>query len=113
MARRRLIGTLTATGMLIALVSPVQHASTQTAQGDLGTQAGVSIAEAEAPPGTETLVVQWVKVAAPSLGVMLAAVARPRGPGPFPTVVLLHAASASGKRGVFWSPWRSRQPSGS
>jgi dienelactone hydrolase len=90
MARLRLIGTLTATGMLIALVSPVQHASTQTAQGDLGTHAGASIAEAEAPPGTETLVVQWVKVAAPSLGVMLAAVARPRGPGPFPTVVLLH-----------------------
>jgi dipeptidyl aminopeptidase/acylaminoacyl peptidase len=90
MARLRLIGTLTATGMLIALVSSVQHASTQTAQGGLGTLAGVSIAEAEAPAGTETLVVQWVKVSAPSLGVMLAAVARPRGPGPFPTVVLLH-----------------------
>jgi dipeptidyl aminopeptidase/acylaminoacyl peptidase len=83
MVRLKLAATLAATGMLIVLVCPIQHASTQTTQGDL-------IAEAEAPPGTETLAVQWVKVSAPNLGVMLAAVARPRGVGPFPTIVLLH-----------------------
>jgi dipeptidyl aminopeptidase/acylaminoacyl peptidase len=90
MVRLKLGTTLTAIGMLIALVCLVQHASTQTTQGGPGTPTGVSIAEAEAPPGTETLAVQWVKVAAPSLGVMLVAVARPRGTGPFPTIVLLH-----------------------
>jgi len=84
------LSALTAIGILIAVVCPVQHASTQTTQGGLGTPAEVSIAETEAPPGTETLAVQWVKVAVPSLGAMLAAVARPRGAGPFPTIVLLH-----------------------
>jgi hypothetical protein len=78
MVRLKLVAPLAAIGMLIALVCPVQHASTQTTQGGTGTPTGVSIAEAEPPPGTETLAVQWVKVAAPNLGVMLAAVARPR-----------------------------------
>ena len=90
MVRLKLPATLTAIGMLIALVCPVEQASTQTTQGSPGIPMEVSIAEAEAPPGTETLAVQWVKVSAPSLGVMLAAVARPRGAGPFPTIVLLH-----------------------
>jgi dipeptidyl aminopeptidase/acylaminoacyl peptidase len=90
MSATKLAATLITTVMFIALVSSVQQASTQTAQGDLGPLAGVSITETEAPAGTETLGVQWVKVGAPGLGVMLAAVARPRGPGPFPTVVLLH-----------------------
>jgi dienelactone hydrolase len=84
------VAKLTAAGLLIALASPVPQASTQTTQGDLGSQPAVSIAAA--PPGTETLAVQWVKVAAPGLGVMPAAVARPRGAGPFPTVVLLHGS---------------------
>jgi TolB protein len=48
------------------------------------------VSAAEAPAGTETLAVQWVKVAAPGVGVMLAAVARPQGKGPFPVVLLLH-----------------------
>src|SRR5262245_36663336 len=90
MVRLKLVAPVAAIGMLIALVCPVQHASTQTTQGGSGTPTGISIAEAEAPPGTETLAVQWVKVAAPNLGVVLAAVARPRGAGPFPTVILLH-----------------------
>ena len=90
MVRLKLAATLAATGMLIVLVGPVQHASTQTTQGGPGRPTGISIAAAEAPPGTETLAVQWVKVVAPSLGDMLAAVARPRGPGPFPIVILLH-----------------------
>lgn len=90
MVRLKLGATLTAIGMLIALVYPVQHVSTQTSQSAPGTPTGFSIVETQAPPGTEALAAQWVKVAAPSLGVMLAAVARPRGAGPFPTIVLLH-----------------------
>jgi len=82
--------TLAAIGMLIALVYPVPHASTQTSQGGPGTPTVFSMVEAPAPPGTEALAAQWVNVAAPGLGVMLAAVARPRGAGPFPTIVLLH-----------------------
>jgi dienelactone hydrolase len=45
-----------------------------------------------APPGTETQAVQWVQVELPDGASMLAAVARPLGPGPFPTVVLLHGS---------------------
>lgn len=88
--RLKLAAMFAATGILIALVCPVQRASAQTTQGGLGTPAGVSMSEVEAPPGTETLAVQWVKIAAPGLGLMLAAVARPSGAGPFSTIVLLH-----------------------
>ena len=63
---------------------------TQTTQGGLGTSPIVSVAGA--PPGTETLAVQWVQVAVPDMGVMLAAVTRPSGAGPFPTVLLLHGS---------------------
>src|SRR5580765_1494980 len=81
---------IAAIGMLIALVSPTGPASSQTGQGGLGAPPVVS--RADPPPGTEALTVQWLKVAAPGLGVMLAAVARPRGAGPFPTIVLLHGS---------------------
>jgi len=90
MVRLKLAALLTATAVLIALVYPIQRASTQTTQGGLRTPMGVSISQAEAPPGAESLAVQWVKVVVPGLGVMLAAVARPSGAGPFPTIVLLH-----------------------
>ena len=80
----------TAAGMLIALASPIGQASAQTTQGGVGTPPVVSIADA--PPGTEILAVQWVKVTVPGMGVMLAAVARPGGAGPFPAVVLLHGS---------------------
>ena len=76
-----------AVGMLLALASP---ASSQPVQGGLGVPPVVS--SADSPPGAEALTVQWVKVAVPGLGVMPAAVARPRGAGPFPTVVLLHGS---------------------
>ena len=42
------------------------------------------------PTGTEKLAVQWMKASAPGQGVMLFAVARPGGAGPFPAVLLLH-----------------------
>ena len=50
------------------------------------------VSAAGAPAGAEMLPVQWVKIAAPGIGVMLAAVARPAGSGPFPAVVLLHGS---------------------
>ena len=48
------------------------------------------VSSVDAPAGTETLAVQWVKVSVPGVGVMLAAIARPSGRGPFPSVILLH-----------------------
>lgn len=82
------VAKLAAAGMLIGTASPGLPASTGTTQG--GAPPVVTIAEA--PPGAETFAVRWVKVAAPGLGDMVAAVARPRGAGPFPTVVLLHGS---------------------
>jgi dienelactone hydrolase len=40
----------------------------------------------------ETQAVQWVKIAAPGVGVMLAAVARPQGAGPSPAIIILHGS---------------------
>lgn len=82
------VATLTTAGTLVALVSPAWQDSTQTTRSGLGKPPVVSAAAA--PAGTETLAVQWVKVTAPGLGVMLAAIARPPGAGPFPTVLVLH-----------------------
>ena len=48
------------------------------------------VSAARAPAETESLAAQWIQIAAPGVGVMLAAVARPSGAGPFPTVLLLH-----------------------
>jgi dienelactone hydrolase len=45
---------------------------------------------AEPPPHTASLHVQWIKVAVPNEGTMLAAVAKPAGVGPFPAVLILH-----------------------
>src|SRR5262249_25682751 len=84
------IARATVSGMLIALASPTWEASTQTTQGGPSAKPQVSIADA--PPGTDVLAVQWVHVSTPGLGVMPMAVARPRGTGPFPTVVLLHGS---------------------
>ena len=43
-----------------------------------------------APAGTDALDVRWLSIAVPELGTMRAALARPSGTGPFPTVLLLH-----------------------
>src|SRR5215469_1099324 len=71
-----------------ALVSPAWQGPTQTTHGALKQPPIVS--PTEAPPGTETLAVKWIRVAVPDRGVMLAAVARPSGAGPFPVVLVLH-----------------------
>lgn len=75
-------------GTTLVLASAISHAAAQPTQ--RGVAAPPVVSSAEAPRATEIFGVQWLKVAAPDLGVMLAAVARPRGTGPFPTVVILH-----------------------
>jgi dienelactone hydrolase len=85
-----LLARLTAAGILIALAAPVLTAVAQTAQRGAATPPLVSTADA--PTGTEALAVQWVTVTVFGRGTMLGAVARPRGPGSFPTVVLLHGS---------------------
>ncbi len=82
--------TLTMVGMLLAAALPVWDGSSQAMEEGPGSSPVVSTAGA--PPGTEALAVDWVRVAVPRLGVLLAAVARPSGAGPFPTVVLLHGS---------------------
>lgn len=44
----------------------------------------------EPPAGTADLGVRWMQVRATDLGVMLIAIARPSGTGPFPAVIVLH-----------------------
>jgi len=69
------------------------------------------VSATEAPAGAETLAVQWVKMATPGSGTMIAAIARPEGTGPFPAVLILHGthgfaleyvqlAQAMARRGV-------------
>ena len=86
------IGALAAAAIsgLMILVWPLWQASAQTKQGGLDTSPVVSVVST--PPGTEALAVQWVHVGVPGGGAMLAAVARPSGAGPFPTVLLLHGS---------------------
>jgi dienelactone hydrolase len=57
----------------------------------------------EAPAGTETLPVKWIRVAVPNLGVMRAAVARPSGTGPFPAVLVLHGTHGFARQYVEWA----------
>jgi dienelactone hydrolase len=79
---------LTISGTLLSAALGVPYASTQTARGGRGPSPTISARTA--PPGAEGLAVEWVNIAAPGLGVMPAAVARPPGTGPFPAVLLLH-----------------------
>jgi poly(3-hydroxybutyrate) depolymerase len=80
--------TLTTAVMLVALVAQGwQDPASTTPGGPAGTPI---VSAVDAPVGTETLAVQWVRVSAPGIGVMLAAIARPSGTGPFPAVILLH-----------------------
>src|SRR6188508_1704256 len=50
------------------------------------------VSAANAPAGAETLAAQWINIAVPNVGDLIAAVARPSGTGPFPTVLLLHGS---------------------
>ena len=70
------------------LVSPAWQASSQTTH--RGLKQPPIVSATDAPAGTETFAVKWIRVAVPDRGVMLAAVGRPSGAGPFPSVILLH-----------------------
>jgi dienelactone hydrolase len=50
------------------------------------------VSVADAPAGTERLEAQWINITVPDVGGLIAAVARPRGTGPFPTILLLHGS---------------------
>lgn len=79
---------LTAAVMLLALAAQGWQDAASTTSG--GQTRPPIVSTVGAPGGTETLAVQWVNVSVPDVGIMLAAVARPAGTGPFPAVVLLH-----------------------
>jgi dienelactone hydrolase len=54
--------------------------------------AAPTVSAAEAPPGFAPAGVEWIHVRIPGHGVLLAAVARPAGAGPFPAAVVLHGS---------------------
>lgn len=66
-----------ATHVVVALVATTSLAAAET----------VSV---EPPAGTADLGVRWMQVREPDLGVMLVAIARPSGAGPFPVVIIMH-----------------------
>ena len=83
------------------LVSPPWPGSTQTMPG--GLKRPPIVTATEAPAGTETLAVQWFRVAVPDVGIMVAAVARPSGAGPLPVVLLLHGTHGFARQYVQWA----------
>jgi dienelactone hydrolase len=84
-----------------ALVMTPWRGSAQTTRG--GPKSPPIVSTADAPAGTEKLAVQWLRVSVPDLGAMLAAVARPPGPGPFPVVVVLHGTHGFAQEYVQWA----------
>lgn len=77
-------------GTLLAFL-PHRLASTDIVTAPLpSTQ--VTLSKAKPPEGMEAAAVEWITVTSSKLDVMLAAVAKPSGPGPFKTVVILHGS---------------------
>jgi carboxymethylenebutenolidase len=75
---------------LILLILPIWRASAQAIVGSPDKLPVVS--EVGPPPGVDALAVQWMQVSSPDAGVLIAAVARPAGAGPFPSVLVLHGS---------------------
>jgi len=50
------------------------------------------VSEIGSPPGVDVSGVEWMQVSSPDVGVLVAAVARPSGSGPFPSVLVLHGS---------------------
>ena len=94
---------LQAAAMLLTVATPVSAAGQAPTQATHGLTKPPVVSAADAPAGTEALAVNWIRVAVPDRGVMLAAVARPSGPGPFPVVVLLHGAHGFARPYVQWA----------
>jgi len=88
MMTMRVVATLCTLGTLLAVSLGSRLASSQTTRGGLATPPVVSATTA--PAGTDAFKVQWVKVDVRDVGVMIAAIARPPGVGPFPSVLVLH-----------------------
>jgi dienelactone hydrolase len=83
------------------LVSPGWQASPRTAH--RGLKQPPVVTPTNAPVGTETFAVKWIRLTVEDLGVMVAAVARPSGAGPFPVVVLLHGTHGFAPQYVQWA----------
>jgi dienelactone hydrolase len=83
------------------LVSSAWQASTQTTH--RGLKQPPIVSATDAPAGTETFAVKWIRVAVPDRGVMSAAVGRPSGAGPFPVVILLHGTHGFAPQYVQWA----------
>ena len=83
------------------VVSPAWQASSHTTH--RGLKQPPIVSATDAPAGTETFAVKWIRVAVPDRGVMLAAVARPSGAGPFPVVILLHGTHGFAPQYVQWA----------
>ncbi|HTK86403.1 MAG TPA: hypothetical protein VL329_01665, partial [Nitrospiraceae bacterium] len=75
---------------LILLILPIWWALAQTQPTNPENLPVVS--EIGSPPGADVTGVQWMQVSAPDVGVLVAAIARPSGNGPFPSVLVLHGS---------------------
>jgi dienelactone hydrolase len=52
----------------------------------------IDVADVDSPAGLEALPVEWKRIETSRSGAMLAAVAKPRGTGPWPTLVIVHGS---------------------
>jgi dienelactone hydrolase len=52
----------------------------------------IDVADTDSPAGLEALPVEWKRIETSRSGAMLAAVAKPRGMGPWPTLVIVHGS---------------------
>ena len=76
-------------------VLPILSASRTTTDRPRSSQAAqpVEVSATQAPRGVTKLEgVHWIQIKGPAIGRLLAAVARPPGPGPYSTVVVLHGS---------------------
>lgn len=90
--------------ILLTTAGLVATPSRGYAQATRGASASAPVVSVvDAPAGTEKLGVQWLRISVPDLGVMLAAVARPTGPGPHPVVVVLHGTHGYAQEYVRWA----------